>query len=609
MACVALTQLSDDLLQCGICKKDFNRPKLLPCLHSFCEGCLAKHLEENPSQGEEYEEVPACLTCPICTTDVPVPDGDLQWLKDNHFIVSLATSVEIQKRLIKSDVVCNVCDGGQKAAARCLHCEEFLCAECVSAHQRVKLTRDHQVKTLEELRGGKTHDVKTHTTAPCRIHKYEPLKFYCQSCRTLICRDCSAFDHRDHQYDYLTDMVEKIKDCFKDLIQRSEEKLNNFQESSQTLDDVELEVSKKASTADEEIDAATEKLKRELCDYLDEKGLKLKQKVREVHDARQRQLSDQKDSVRQNISDLGSAAGYAHKILMLGSNFELMDISKEVIDRLQSLLMKALPKIADDISKFDFTASDPRFYGLDIGRVVTDIPKKRLSRGESLDSGVGNDSTFSSTPPIPEVDENPTVPNGPVLTNGTASPETTGRRTSSTGSVFHTASEEKSSSAGAHSNASTGSASNGTSTPPAQGQTKTSPEPPKQAGTTKTTKLGERRSYSTSNTSVPPTGYGFKSTPINRSKSTSTMETGTTRKSFMNGMGAPGKKAPPACARMLPCGHLCGGDHEPGEDDCSCSQLAAYRLKCGHVERTYCDAETAFCRKCADFVLKVGKAG
>ncbi|XP_078586798.1 E3 ubiquitin-protein ligase TRIM33-like [Branchiostoma floridae x Branchiostoma japonicum] len=600
MASVAqLTQtLSDDLLQCGICKKDFNRPKLLPCLHSFCENCLVKHLDESPSHGEEYEEVPASLKCPICTTVVTVPDGEnhLQWLKDNHFIVSLANSVEIQKRLIKSDVVCNVCDGGQKATARCLHCEEFLCAECVSAHQRVKLTRDHQVKTLEELKGGKTHDVKTHTTAPCRIHKYEPLKFYCQSCRTLICRDCSAFDHRDHQYDYLTDMVDKIKDCFKDLIQRSEEKLNNFQESSKTLDNTELEVSKKASTADEEIDAATDKLKKELCDYLDEKGLKLKQKVREVHDTRQRNLSDQKDSVRQSIADLSSAAGYAHRILMLGSNFELMDISKEVIDRLQSLLVKSLPKIADDISKFDFTASDPRFYGLDIGRVVTDTPKKRLSRGESLDSGVGNDSIFSSTPPIPEVDENPPVPNGPVLTNGPASPDTTGRRTSSTGSVFHTTTtgEEKSPAT-----------TNGTATPPGQGQTKTSPEPTKPAGTTK---LGERRSFSTSNTSVPNMGYGFKSTPINRSKSSSSMETGTTRKSFMNGMGAPGKKAP-ACVKMMPCGHLCGGDHEPGEDDCSCSQLAAYRLKCGHVERTYCDAETAFCRKCADFVKKVGKAG
>ena len=45
---------------------------------------------------------------------------------------------------------CSSCDETAKAAGRCNDCQEDLCDVCVSAHQRVKLTKDHLITWLDK---------------------------------------------------------------------------------------------------------------------------------------------------------------------------------------------------------------------------------------------------------------------------------------------------------------------------------------------------------------------------------------------------------------------------------------------------------------------------
>lgn len=37
------------------------------------------------------------------------------------------------------------CDDGSVASSYCLDCKDYLCSKCVSAHYRVKLTKDHNM--------------------------------------------------------------------------------------------------------------------------------------------------------------------------------------------------------------------------------------------------------------------------------------------------------------------------------------------------------------------------------------------------------------------------------------------------------------------------------
>lgn len=44
--------LKEDYLTCVICFELFTEPKSLPCLHTFCEGCLKVLLDKSPNKLE-----------------------------------------------------------------------------------------------------------------------------------------------------------------------------------------------------------------------------------------------------------------------------------------------------------------------------------------------------------------------------------------------------------------------------------------------------------------------------------------------------------------------------------------------------------------------------
>lgn len=83
----------------------------------------------------------------------------------------------------------------------CKDCEEWLCATCISAHQRVKVTKDHEILSTEQAARALKAAAKQRFLM-CSKHPKEPLKFYCSKCSALTCRDCQLEDHQNHG-DYL----------------------------------------------------------------------------------------------------------------------------------------------------------------------------------------------------------------------------------------------------------------------------------------------------------------------------------------------------------------------------------------------------------------------
>ena len=99
------------------------------------------------------------------------------------------------------DVKCELCSE-DKAEAFCRQCVQFICAECVKSHQRMKKAfPGHEIVTLEELKEGGAEEilVQEPTLPTCKLHD-ELMKFYCFDCSCLICRDCTVEDHLGHKY-------------------------------------------------------------------------------------------------------------------------------------------------------------------------------------------------------------------------------------------------------------------------------------------------------------------------------------------------------------------------------------------------------------------------
>ena len=141
MASVEVEKLSEHLLKCPICFGTYRNPKVLPCLHSFCEHCLQRLLE-----GENV------LVCPTCRFEVSVPVEGVGALSTNFFINNMLDFISVQTSSTKP-ICCTNCEERNHACSRCIECMEFLCLQCVDAHRRTRLTKDHEVISLDELQG------------------------------------------------------------------------------------------------------------------------------------------------------------------------------------------------------------------------------------------------------------------------------------------------------------------------------------------------------------------------------------------------------------------------------------------------------------------------
>ena len=60
----AVPEVVNEHLTCAVCMEQFKEPKVLPCLHTYCKGCLVKLVKK---QGP-YR----VITCPECRQDTKV---------------------------------------------------------------------------------------------------------------------------------------------------------------------------------------------------------------------------------------------------------------------------------------------------------------------------------------------------------------------------------------------------------------------------------------------------------------------------------------------------------------------------------------------------------
>ncbi|XP_050783551.1 transcription intermediary factor 1-beta isoform X2 [Gopherus flavomarginatus] len=214
------------LEKCGVCRERLRaerEPRLLPCLHSVCRECL--RAEPAPAADGEAanNREGQVVDCPVCRHQCYLKD-----IVENYFLRDSGTDAATHSR--DANQCCTSCDDNAPATSYCVECSEPLCETCVEAHQRVKYTKDHTVRST-----GPSKSKEGDRTVYCSVHKHEPLVLFCDTCDTLTCRDCQLNAHKDHQYQFLEDAVRNQRKMLAALVKRLGDKHANLQKSTKEV--------------------------------------------------------------------------------------------------------------------------------------------------------------------------------------------------------------------------------------------------------------------------------------------------------------------------------------------------------------------------------------
>ncbi|XP_067949344.1 transcription intermediary factor 1-beta-like isoform X3 [Watersipora subatra] len=309
-------------MKCGFCMRKNNTmedPKVLPCNHVHCFGCLSSF------------EVNHKLQCPVqgCGKVSSIPLRNLK-------------SFDL---MVERDDFCDTCENKEAATIFCLGCSRKFCEKHQQSHDDV--LKDHTKIAMSEYREQAAKLEKR----TCSIHEYQPYILGCKVCLTIACVQCiSGLEECENGGHH---MLMSLKELTKMLVEDDrvvvkEEKLEKiFKETSKAQSEYDSETNEMVQllhkTRDDQLSCI--RLKYDLLEakLLEERAkgkLQLAEFLEDIAISKWTRLRNQRlmiESKERNSHEVDFVKGY-----------------KELSESLQKVLEDELPKLEiQDIAQLD----------------------------------------------------------------------------------------------------------------------------------------------------------------------------------------------------------------------------------------------------------------
>ncbi|XP_052077216.1 transcription intermediary factor 1-alpha-like [Mytilus californianus] len=240
-----MAESNSQQLTCPICLEVLKSPKILPCLHSFCQQCIHEIIL---SLIQNKEPKPKQFRCPICHTVVKPKDPTTnieKWaslLQDNNAV----GTAERQE--------CHTCKHHNETSVAkfwCKNCIEAFCEKCNAMHGWVKLTSFHDVIPIEDANyTDSCIDLKV-ISEKCCLHPFTNIEAFCFDHEELCCLLCLTSSHRkcenvqafsemtetNRSNETLEEVLTKIKLQTEKLLEDKEKKTKRLNESAKTIEE------------------------------------------------------------------------------------------------------------------------------------------------------------------------------------------------------------------------------------------------------------------------------------------------------------------------------------------------------------------------------------
>ncbi|XP_026472357.1 E3 ubiquitin-protein ligase TRIM33-like isoform X2 [Ctenocephalides felis] len=282
---------SQALMQCVWCLLNLrsnDNPKLLECLHAACDQCLTQKLAESVLPNANVQ--PHTVSCALC--NMPSMLGQII---DNRFITELTDEPPIPTE--ESDIKCSSCTEDALASNWCEECAEYICVNCVLAHQRLKITKEHTIKPKDSVNSS-NHKSGANQNSPklyCTMHPQEILSLFCETCDKLTCRDCQLTGHRDHKYKFSHEIADEARNFIHSLLEEVSYKRVLLASAMKVIDERQSLITDKRKCIVQEI----AQMVIRLTNAINTRGKQLVMKLNEVCELKQKTLSEKKLALEQ----------------------------------------------------------------------------------------------------------------------------------------------------------------------------------------------------------------------------------------------------------------------------------------------------------------------
>ncbi|CAF4764366.1 unnamed protein product [Pieris macdunnoughi] len=318
-------------------------PKLMECLHSACEPCIKAKVEEKLSGSRDFFRIAVLymfsslgagrvtIQCAVCRLQCQ-PNNMI----DQRFVLE-KVSVEHAGNTGAggSEQQCNSCEDTEPATSYCVDCAEFICDNCVQAHQRLKITKDHTIKSKDEAvtELQAAQGSRSDRDMYCRDHPQEKLGLFCETCDRLTCRDCQLQHHRDHKYQFSTEMAAQARVAIAALVSEVSYKRVLLGSAMKVIRDRRQLIADKKKALVHEITQTVVKL----TNAINTRGKQLVLRLNEVCDGKQRTLGEKQAALEQLAAITDHCLSFVGAALEQGSDTAVLHGKRTVCQHLQRI--------------------------------------------------------------------------------------------------------------------------------------------------------------------------------------------------------------------------------------------------------------------------------
>ncbi|KAL4647753.1 tripartite motif-containing protein 3-like [Arapaima gigas] len=278
-------QIDKQFLVCSICLDHYHNPKVLPCLHTFCERCLQNYI---PPQS-------LTLSCPVCRQTSILPEKGVAALQNNFFITNL---MEVLQR-----------------DPECTRPEACSMLESVSAAAAGK-------------------------PLSCPNHEGKVMEFYCEPCETAMCLECTEGEHREHETVPLRDVLEQHKAALKEQLDAIRNRLPQLTTAIELVNEISRQLTERKNEAVREISTAFEELER----ALHQRKAALVTDLESICNVKQKVLHAQLAVLLQGREHIQSSCSFTEQALSHGSATEVLLVRKQMSERVSALARHEFPE-------------------------------------------------------------------------------------------------------------------------------------------------------------------------------------------------------------------------------------------------------------------------